>query len=470
MNWLEPEPRLKQDQDRCLQRLEWAVQQLGGRVDRESLEQIADLIIQSMTGPWRYFHTAEHIFEVGESGDAIEVLAALFHDLVYVQADQGMSVNISRFLSDFVKEVNGRLVIRRKRELSNAPLFFLFQIVEEVFGFFEGQTLLPTAGQNEFLSAVIAAQALAPLLSPAIICQVAVCIEATIPFRSVSMAGQSPSDRRYERLAHTSALFNLGWTEADLQEIVRRSVRLSNRDVKNFAYPSSADFLDNTWNLLPETNHDLKNANSYTVDGYRESLQKMERFMQMLKPETVFQYFQGEPVLEDYQLLIQRTHKNLEVARLYLGSKLLSIAVIEALSRRIGPSIPLATMMGELPFLGRSVAQLENFLPDVEMRLPPVTPLQWEVLDLLEKGRSQASSYDIKNSPVATFIIKSIGFEESLLLLKSAKEFFTGTLEAEDFLARCDRGVLHIITTGILQVFENRKIAMRADLNVGRRF
>jgi hypothetical protein len=469
MNWLDPDQRLKQDQDRCLQRLEWAVQQLGGRVERASLEPIAELIIQTMTGPWRYFHTAEHIFEVGESGDAVEVLAALFHDLVYVQADQGMSVNVSRFIAAFVKEVNGRLVIREKWEISDAPLFPMFEMVEEVFGFFEGQTLLPTAGQNEFLSAVIAAKSLESLLPPAILCQIAVCIEATIPFRSDSAAGQSPSDRRYERLVQTSTMFGFGWTEAELQEIVRRSVRLANRDVVNFAYPNSADFLDNTWNLLPETNHDLKNANSYTVHGYRESLQTMERFMQMLKPETVFQQFAGEPAPEPYRLLISRTHKNLEVARLYLGSKMISIAVIEALSRRISPSIPLATMMGELPLMGRSVAQLENFLPHVVMRIPPTTPLEWEVLDLLEKGRSQSSSYDIKNSPVATFLIKSIGFAEALRLLKHAKEFFAGTLDSEAFLERCDRIVLHTITTGILQVFENRKTALRCGLNVSHR-
>ncbi len=114
-------------------------------------------------------------------------------------------------------------------------------------------------------------------------------------------------------------------------------------------------------------------------------------------------------------MLISRSGKNLEVARLYIGCKLLSIAIIEALSRRIGRDIPLATMMGELPFLemSRSRAQLECFLPRIDvMPYPPKTELEWEVLSLLEKGRSQSSIYDIKNSPAATFIIKSIGFDE----------------------------------------------------------
>jgi hypothetical protein len=465
MQWVDPEQRLKQSQSRCLERLEWAVQQLGGTVDRTAaLEPIAELIIHTMTGPWRYFHTPEHIFEVGDSGDAIEVLAALFHDLVYVQVDQGMSVNISRFIAAFVKEVDGQLVIREKTEISEAPNFPMFEMVEQVFGFFEGQALLPFAGQNEFLSAVIAAKSLEAVLPPSVIAQIVVCIEATIPFRPTSAVGGSPSDRRYERLTGVNATFGFGWTEAELLEMIRRSVRLANRDVENFAYPSSADFLDNTWNLLPETNHDLKNANSYTVHGYRQSLQKMERFMQVLQPETVFQQFRDEPSPEHYLQLIASTQKNLEVARLYLGSKLLSIAVIEALARRIGPDIPLATMMGELPFLGRSVAQLENFLPQVEMGTPPSTPLEMEVLDLLEKGRSQSSSYDIKNSPVATYLIKSIGFAEARRLLESVKAFCEGTLDAETFLDRCDPSVVRTITAGVLQVFENRKVAMAQGL------
>lgn len=449
---------LEQDQERCLERLNWAIQQLNGQANPVQLARTAEVIIQTMTGPWRFFHTPEHIFEVGESGDAVEVLAALFHDLVYVQVDQGVSVNISNYISAFVKEINGQLVIRDRKELPSDPMF---EMVMQIFGLTAEQVLVPTAGQNEFLSALIATKSLEHALPAATIAEITACIEATIPFRGKSPAGQTASERLYERLSQINQTLNFDWSKDYLASVVQRSVRLANRDVENFSYLSSADFLDNTWNLLPETNHDLANANSYTVHGYRASLHKMEGFMYFLKPELVFQRFQNEPEPPMYEQLIQRTGKNLDVARLYLGSKLLSIAVIEALSRRIGRDIPLATMMGELPFLGLSVAQLENFLPYVDvMPFPPETDLEWEVLGLLEKGRGQASSYDIKNSPVATFIIKSIGFDAARRLLLQAKEFFKGSLAAEDFLALCDRHVIHTITEGVIQVFESRKIAM----------
>jgi hypothetical protein len=90
---------------RCKTHLARAIEQLQGKVEPTQLETITELIVQTMTGPWRYFHTPEHIFEVGGSVDAIEVLAALFHDLVYVQVDQGVSLNIGSYIAPFVKEV-----------------------------------------------------------------------------------------------------------------------------------------------------------------------------------------------------------------------------------------------------------------------------------------------------------------------------------------------------------------------------
>jgi hypothetical protein len=480
----------EQDYERCLERLNWAIATLGGKADPVKIARTTELVIQTMTGPWRYFHTTEHIFEVGETGDAIEVLAALFHDLVYVQIDQGVSVNISAYISAFVKEIRGQLIIRDRMELPSDPMF---EMVTQIFGFTVGQPLVPTAGQNEFLSALIAAKCLEHALPPATIAQIAACIEATIPFRGRSEVGLSASDRLYGRLLQTSQMFGFNWSEAEVGEIVRRSVRLANRDVKNFAYESSADFLYNTWNLLPETNHDLANTHSYTVHGFRDSLKKMEGFMYFLRSDVVFQRFQNEPGDATYRQLIARTDKNLDVARLYLGAKLLSISVIEALSWRIGREIPLATMMGELPFKGLTVAQLETFLPnDPVMLHSPKTDLEEEVLKLLEEGRREPSSYDIKNSPVATYMIKSIGFDEARRLIVLAKEFFkradvarsgadeawkegdearqetefqNGRMAADAFLQACDRTVIATITEAVLKVFESRKRAMEGHIS-----
>jgi len=445
------------EQKRCLDCLVSSIEQLGGRVDIPKLEQIAELIIQTMRGPWRYFHTSEHIFEVGGSVDPIEVLAALFHDLVYVQVDQGVSFNISSALCPFVKEVRSQLVIRDETEL---PDDAMYQLVASVFGFIPGKTLSPFGGQNEFLSAVIAAKSLEPFLPASTIAEITACIEATIPFRPVAPSGLSAIELLHQRLITINRDFNLGWSHAEIVEIVKRSVRLANRDVENFASPNSSNFLDNTWNLMPETNHELTNVNSYTVAGYRKSLQKMEGFLNCLKPELVFQQFMQEPDDETYANLIARTRKNIEVAKLYLGVKLITIAILEALSYRLGRDIPLSTMMGELRAPGFKTSVLEDYLPNRQIAYPLESQLQREVLDLLEIGRNQESRYDIKNSPVSTFIIKSIGFAETENFLKKAQDFFAGHISSEEFLSYCSPDVIETISSGVMKLFDSRKAAL----------
>jgi hypothetical protein len=445
------------EQKRCLDCLVSSIEQLGGRVDIPKLEQIAELIIQTMRGPWRYFHTSEHIFEVGGSVDPIEVLAALFHDLVYVQVDQGVSFNISSALSPFVKEVRSQLVIRDETEL---PDDAMYQLVASVFGFIPGKALSPFAGQNEFLSGVIAAKSLEPFLPASKIAEIVACIEATIPFRPVSPRGLSAIELLHQRLVTANRDFNFGWSDAQTIEIVKRAVRLANRDVENFASPNSSNFLDNTWNLMPETNHELSNVNSYTVGGYRRSLQKMEGFLNFLKPELVFQQFMQEPDDETYANLIARTRKNIAVAKLYLGIKLITIAILEALSYRLGRDIPLSTMMGELRAPGFQTSVLEDYLPNRQIAYALENQLQKEVLNLLAIGRNQESPYDIKNSPVATFIIKSIGFAETEKFLKKAHEFFAGHISSEEFLSYCAPDVIDTITSGVMKLFDSRKRAL----------
>jgi hypothetical protein len=444
------------EQKRCLDCLVTSIDQLGGRVEIAKLEQIAELIIQTMRGPWRYFHTSEHIFEVGGSVDPIEVLAALFHDLVYVQVDQGVGFNISSAICPFVKEVRSQLVIKHETEIAYDAMY---QLVATVFGFIPGQTLSPFAGQNEFLSAVIAGKCLEPFLSASTIAQIAACIEATIPFRGLSASGLSASELLHQRLVNANRDFNFGWSDTETVEIVKRSVRLANRDVENFASPNSSNFLDNTWNLMPETNHELSNVNSYTVGGYRKSLQKMEGFLNFLKPEQVFQQFMQEPEDATYINMISRTRHNIAVAKLYLGVKLITIAILEALSYRLGRDIPLSTMMGELRVPGFKTSVLEDYLPDQQIAYPLDSQLQREVLDLLEIGRNQESPYDIKNSPVSTFIIKSIGFAETEQFLKKAKEFFADHISSEEFLSYCDPDVVETISSGVMKLFDSRKAA-----------
>jgi hypothetical protein len=446
----------ERDKEQCLEKLEWAMSQLQIDVDKRELERITALIVQTMTGPWRYFHTPDHIFEVGGSANAIEVLAALFHDLVYVQVDQSVNFNLTFYIAPFVKEVKEHLYIRDAEDL---PPDRLFDLVIGTFGFKPGQQLSPFAGQNEFLSALVCALVLCPLLDEKLLLQIVTCIEATIPFRP-EKDGLHAGEHLYLRIQETNKKLNIGLSETELIESVQRAVRMANRDVGSFANPSSARFLDNTWSLLPETNHNLKNPSSYTVNEYRVALQKMAGFMNFLKPDLVFQQFKGEPNDQEFYNKLDRADRNIKIARLYLASKLFTMALLEALSRRFGRNIPLSTIMGELNPLGLPIEKLEDFLPDVPNRHPLTGETEQEVFDLLSKGRFSDSPYDIKNSPLTTLIVNIIGFDKIRELLDRSKAFFKDEISGEDFLDNCDPEVVEIITDSLSKLFDSRKVAL----------
>jgi hypothetical protein len=451
---------LAPDQQKCLDLLISSCASLGVAAPAEHLLPVAELIIQSMTGPWRSFHTPDHIFQVGHGGDAIEVISALFHDTVYVQVDQCINVNMARFIAPYIKESNQQLMISDEPSLSQDPIFKLTLCI---FGFEQGKPLYPMAGQNEFLSALLAAKVLHGILPLHLLAEIVACIEATIPFRTHDADGVSCSDELYINLQKARQDFGFIWSDQEIHSIVERCVRLSNRDVENFSYEQASHFLDNTWNLIPETNHDLNRGNRYSVNNFRVSLQKMEGFLSFLKPELIFKKYHAEPPQAEFEGLISRAQRNLDIARLYLGMKLTSIAVLEAISLRIGKDVSVAMLMGELPVENDPATGLEHLLPAIAHPLLPQVEMELEVLSLLEVGRTVSSDYDIKNSPIATYMVKSLGFEAMNGLLAEARRFFKGELTSEAFLVACPEPLIAEIIESILRLFEHRRVVLLQD-------
>ncbi|NES05172.1 MAG: hypothetical protein F6K22_21520 [Okeania sp. SIO2F4] len=100
------------------------------------------------------------------------------------------------------------------------------------------------------MSAVVAAKVMETFLTPKHLFEIIACIEATIPFQPISKDGLNATERLYQKLKETNTKLNINLSYGEIYETVKKSVRLSNRDVSGFASPSSI-FLDNTWNLLP---------------------------------------------------------------------------------------------------------------------------------------------------------------------------------------------------------------------------
>jgi len=423
---------------RCLNELKLSIAALGGDAESPKLPGVAALIIQSMTGEWRSFHTPDHIFEVGAGGSPTEVIAALFHDLVYVQVDSGINLNLSRYLTPFLQEESGVLSIQVQEGLQDSD----FEMCLQLFGFSQGQKLSPFAGQNEFLSALVAVKALKGILSLAQLVKIAACIEATIPFRGPVAPDKTCSQQLAERLHVISNHYGLHFSTAEIDQVVMEAVSVANRDVGNFASEDPADFLSNTWNLIPETNHELAQINVFTVKGYRNSLQKMEGFLSFLQSPTVFRQYLTEPVDAEYAKMQQNCARNLEIARIYLRAKLISIGLLEAMSMRLGRNTSLAALMGKLPNEGDDNMQLETHLPQVAVPYQPQTPQEVLVMDLIHRGRSAETHYDVKHSPVADYMIKQMGFQPMMALLEPCREFFKDPSRDQALLDACDPVVL----------------------------
>ncbi|NEQ34182.1 MAG: hypothetical protein F6K04_24865 [Leptolyngbya sp. SIO4C5] len=424
----------------CLLYLEWAFQQLKVSISAAELQALAELVVEAMTQPSRCFHSLEHCFDVAQAGDSLEVLAALFHDVVYVQIDGGISPRFEAILAPFIKTVRERLVVSENpANLSDR----CFALVMAIFDIQPGHHL--ALEQNEFLSALVAAKQLKPFLNWAQLAKVIACIEATIPFRPPTSAGLQPSDVLYHKLSTVNARFKLGLSEAELVATVQRAVRVANRDVENFSDLQAADFLSNTWNLLPESNPSLRDVESYTVQEYRHALEKTTSFMYYLNAPLVFRQFREDPSTDEYCQLLQRANKNLVVARLYLNTKLLAIAILEALSQRSEITIPLERL-GQVSFseIAGRVMRQQSLLATGEP-YQPRNSIEQEVWDLLEMGRAQESSFDIKNSPLAAFLLKHLGIDQVVVLVDRAKAFFQGQTTSEAFLAECDDWIIELV-------------------------
>jgi hypothetical protein len=462
----------------CLRRLRTAAHKLDIKVDEIDLQRISELVVQPLTGPWRQYHTIEHIFEVGGKDDPLEMVAALFHDVVYIQIDLSINFNLARFITPFVREVKPvrsglteGLVVREQNDLDDDRLFTL---VATVFGISPGDRLEPQAGQNEFLSALVAAKVLEGAFPLAAIAQIIACIEATIPFRASPPAGTADhSEQLYQRLCRANQELALGLDAHTLRGAVQRAVRLANRDVEGFASQQPAVFLDNTWNLLPETNHALLTSTAYTVRDYRLSLQRMRGFLHQLDADAVFRRFADEPTEAVHRERLARVAHNLSIASRYLGAKLVTIAFLEALSMRIGPDIPLSLIMGALPRPDAPPGPtLEGFLPPAGRPPSGISELESTVLRLLEFGRESNLSYDLKHSPLAAFFALELGLGPMLELLGPAETLFT-RLDSDDdidtkreqcekFLALFPETAAETVIACALQVLLERSLALQA--------
>src|SRR6185436_7208889 len=255
---------------RCFQLFQTALDQLQVRYTSEQLELWMLGIHHAMTGRSRNFHQLDHVLDVGRGLQPTQVIAALYHDVVYFQVDQGFTPAVQQKIKDVVAMKDNRFYATSEPGVGKARL------VREIFDFAPGQELNVFGGLNEFLSAVVAIHDLGAFLSDIQVAAVAACIRATIPFQGLDASGKTFPMRIASTLERIATREKWDCPPAMIYSMVRQAVEVGNADVANFGDNDLSVFLDNTWKLLPEANPSLHSRGAYTIKSYRSSLQKME--------------------------------------------------------------------------------------------------------------------------------------------------------------------------------------------------
>jgi hypothetical protein len=431
------------------------------QVPPREIEKIAILIHKIMNYQTREFHSIEHVFGFGYESDPVFTLAALFHDIIYLQVDGGLPGEVLELLLPYV-----RIEKTNVSFISPVPDSRLFFLCCDLFNKDPSRPVSSLQGMNEFLSALAMMLLLHTYVPEETLIAVATCIEASIPFRGPDPEGKPMGNVLEERLKKMKLFKN----EALRKATIHRAIRFANQDVQDFVMEDPAAFLSNSWKLLPESNVPLRGRKTYTIHEYRIALNGMLRFFQSLQPEFVFHAYDGVPSETEMQEYTQRIRKNIGYGVQYLKAKLLAVAILEGLAELTGGDVPLVLFIGdESQCKNPEDSCLLHFLPKAEN--PNWLASRHPVIRLLQDGRLEKSSFDIRTSPFATWLYKRLRPEEWAQMASAMDPFFSRSLPAQEFLSLLPKdpfdptkGVLTEIVEACAQIVPTRREALLSIL------
>jgi hypothetical protein len=384
------------------------------------------------------------------------VLAALFHDIVYYQLDAGFPVHCADLLQGVARAEGGTLTLEPIQ-----PDDTVLSLCAAIFGFAPGQVLPLYGGLNEFLSAVVAARLLHAHLCEADLVEVIACLEATIAFRKPDHQGRTAVERLAGRVhQHCRLLFpDLGedGVAARVRSALWDVVALCNQDLSSFAEADPGLFLSTTWLLIEESNAPLAADGMYSVQEYRLGLTRMEAFLRSLDPMSIFQCYQGYPAPAEFARLGAAARRNIAFACDFLGAKIASIAIVEALALCTGTDGPVSMFLGDIRSACGRPQRVEDFLPPAGS----TAVLNSELLRVLEQGRTLESAHDLTASPITAFVYRSIGDAGITHVLKQARNMFDASLSPHAFLQSLDRPMVRAITLACSHIALSRSAALQ---------
>jgi hypothetical protein len=452
--------------NRFIQYLHEAFVALEASVPMARVEQLAVLVHRAMESPRRRYHVSDHALYMCEGMAARQVLAGVFHDVVYYQLDGGFAPHLSTLLTPIVSHQGHELVL-----LKPGPDDAGLQLCLDLFGFQPGQVLPLFGGMNEFLSAAVAVRLLQDHLGLADLLAVVACIEATVPFRPPDPDGLDCSMRlgaRVRAQAHKLLGLDQGEAlEAYVTAVMRDAVAVANRDLGSFAEPEPGLFISGTWLLIEESNAPLAAVGVYTLDDYRQALSRMQTFLDGLVAARIFHRYAGVPGEHAFGRMTLTAAANVGFASVFLRLKILSISLVLALALETGGNGPVSMFLGDIRSSHGRPQRIEDHLPPG----PNPPGLDARILDLLEIGRPQDSRSDLTVSPLTAYIYRCLGPEGSARALQQAQRMQAGALAPRAFLATLPADVLGSIIDACAQIAVSRRARLqmlKAELLSGR--
>lgn len=412
-----------------------------GEEETSLIEERTFLIYGAMTGSSRHYHDLSHIFQVSRHLPALGRIAAIYHDIIYVHVDGGFPPNVSERIGDVIDCREGGIFLTTCCDAAVAE-------VAGLFGLTAGQELQACDGLNEFLSAVLAVRELQPFLGVKDLWAVAACIKATIPFRPIRN-GMTPTELLGNRLA-ALARGDVSLDAEEIDAMQHLSVLMANADVQSFSKPELSQFIENTWQLLPETNADFHQGGSFFVGSYRAALQRMRNFLAGLDVNVIFRRHRGIPDDATYQTMLQCSRENLRCALQYLDAHVCALCVLEGLAHVTGGDGPIAYFTG----IGDSEkSPMLEFLKHPVDRVP--SGVEEKVLHALKGKHTHGNRFDHGLSPLAAYIYESLGYAQITDLLRYVEN--ADPIDWRNFLDRVPRVLLREVAAAVAKIAIVRK-------------
>ena len=136
-----------------------ALHELGSPATTEEIEGWGFSIHAALSAAGREFHNHDHVIDLVTGSEPLEVIAALYHDAVYIQVDQGPPRSMRGELSSVLAQgADGWRVLPDAASPVTGDVLHVFD--RRV-----GDVVTPATGLNELSSALVAAIQLEKALS-----------------------------------------------------------------------------------------------------------------------------------------------------------------------------------------------------------------------------------------------------------------------------------------------------------------